>query len=173
MGTPTHYEVLGVAMGASTDEIRTAYRTAARTLHPDAGGSPAAMRTLNAAWHVLGDPARRAAYDRSLTPAGPGDDGTGRPMPGPTRPEDPPDRSDEWADLQADLLDSSPIGPIRPVEGWWALAPSGALVLGLGLAFGAFVFASPALLVFSTVALFVAFGLFILAPLRAMTRPRR
>lgn len=169
MGSPTHYEVLGVSPRASADEIRAAYRAAARTVHPDAGGSPAAMRTLNAAWHVLGDPARRAVYDRSLAPAGAAEEGTA----GPADPGDPPDRSDEWAEVYDDLLDGSPIGPIRPVEGWWALAPSGMLIVGVGLAMGAFVFASPAMLVFAAAALFIALGLFVLAPLRAMTRPRR
>ncbi|MGH9209572.1 MAG: J domain-containing protein [Acidimicrobiales bacterium] len=161
----THYEVLGVSRRASAAEIRTAYRAAARTRHPDAGGSLAAMRTLNQAWHVLGDPTRRAAYDRSLAPAG-----DPRPA-GPAVSGDPPERSAEWAEVYDDLLDDTPIGPIRPVEGWWALAPPATLVFGVGLALGAFVLGSPALLVFSAVAVFVAIGLFVLAPLRAMTRP--
>lgn len=171
---PTHYEVLGVSTGASAEEIRAAYRAAARTLHPDAGGSPAAMRNLNVAWHVLRDPGRRAAYDRTLT--SPGHTQVGAAHHADTdqatrRPGDPPDRSSEWAEVYDDLLDTTPIGPIRTPEGWWALAPSAALVLGIGLALGAFVFASPALMVFSAAALFVAVGLFVLAPLRAMTRP--
>jgi curved DNA-binding protein CbpA len=169
MGRPTHYEVLGVPRRASTDEIRAAYRAAARTRHPDAGGSPGAMQALNAAWHVLGDPGRRAAYDRSLDPtAGEGGrDGSRRGAAS----GDPPDRSAEWGDVYADLLDTRPIGPIRAVEGWWALAPTGALLLGIGMGLGAFVFGSPALLVFSAATLFIALGLFVLAPLRAMTRP--
>ena len=51
---------------ATADEVRAAYRRAARDHHPDAGGDAARMTDLNAAWHVLGDPARRAAYDREL-----------------------------------------------------------------------------------------------------------
>lgn len=170
---PTHYEVLGVPADATAAQIRAAYRTAARRLHPDAGGAAADMRTLNAAWHVLSDPGRRAAYDRSLA-SGPGrsaPEAAG--PPGPVPPGDPPERSAEWDDVYADLLDGDPIGPVRAPEGWWAVAPSAALMLAVAMAFGAVVFGSPALLVFAATTLFVSFGLFVLAPLRAMTRPRR
>ena len=57
------YTVLGVAPDASTKVIRTAYRTLARTLHPDLGGDAAQMATVNGAWTILRDPIRRAAYD--------------------------------------------------------------------------------------------------------------
>jgi curved DNA-binding protein CbpA len=66
----THYELLGVAPGASHYEIQRAYRQLARDHHPDtfAGASSAAseqareiMAAINAAWTVLGDPARRRA----------------------------------------------------------------------------------------------------------------
>lgn len=71
---PTHYEVLGVRSTASADEIRSAYRTLARRVHPDAQavGSAAGraggadMAALNEAWRVLSDPGRRALYDASL-----------------------------------------------------------------------------------------------------------
>lgn len=72
--TSTHYQRLGVAASASTEEIRSAYRTLAGRLHPDrtGGASPAEraladrrMREINEAWHVLRDPARRRAYDES------------------------------------------------------------------------------------------------------------
>jgi len=71
----THYELLGVAPGAIHDEIQRAYRQLARDYHPDtkAGASSAAsehakeiMAAVNAAWAVLGDPARRRAYDAEL-----------------------------------------------------------------------------------------------------------
>jgi curved DNA-binding protein CbpA len=64
------YQLLGVSRGASRDEIAQAWRRRARDEHPDArprdAASPGRFRALAAAWQVLGDPARRAAYDRGL-----------------------------------------------------------------------------------------------------------
>ncbi len=63
----THYDVLGVAPDAPPDVIRSAYRQAARQLHPDhARQSSDAMATVNEAYRVLADPGRRLLYDRSL-----------------------------------------------------------------------------------------------------------
>lgn len=64
------YQVLGVARDASREEIALAWRRRARDEHPDARrgdpGAPARFRVVADAWQVLGDPARRAAYDREL-----------------------------------------------------------------------------------------------------------
>lgn len=57
------YEVLQVHRRAEPDVIRAAYRVLARRHHPDFGGDPERMVAINEAWAVLGDPARRAAYD--------------------------------------------------------------------------------------------------------------
>ena len=60
------YEVLQVSPEANTEVIRAAYRTLARSQHPDVNPDPDAtrhMRRLNAAYHILSDPARRARYD--------------------------------------------------------------------------------------------------------------
>ena len=43
------FATLGLAAGASADEVRIARRDLARTLHPDAGGDPVAMQEVNAA----------------------------------------------------------------------------------------------------------------------------
>lgn len=43
------WEVLGVTMQPTRDEVSTAYRAKARAAHPDQGGSDAAMARLNAA----------------------------------------------------------------------------------------------------------------------------
>ena len=67
-----HYQLLGVSRGASREEITQAWRRRARAEHPDrrpreAGGVAAdRFRALASAYHVLSDPARRAAYDRVL-----------------------------------------------------------------------------------------------------------
>jgi hypothetical protein len=44
------YDILGVARGASLDEIKAAYRRACKTKHPDMGGSHEAMTELNTAY---------------------------------------------------------------------------------------------------------------------------
>ncbi len=71
----THYDTLGVARDASDAELRAAYRTRARQLHPDLLGDRTptehadderSMQRLNEAWHVLGDQDHRRRYDQSL-----------------------------------------------------------------------------------------------------------
>ena len=59
------YEVLGVAREASADDIKKAYRKLAHQHHPDTGkGDEAKFKEVNEAYQVLGDPQRRAQYDR-------------------------------------------------------------------------------------------------------------
>jgi hypothetical protein len=67
---PNLYEYLQVSPQADSGVIHAAYRALARRYHPDVnGGSDAArlMREINAAYHVLGDPQRRARYDAHRT----------------------------------------------------------------------------------------------------------
>lgn len=75
----SHYGTLGVADGAEPDEVRRAYLDLARQLHPDRwiDASPSEredagrrMQELNEAWRVLGNPARRLAYDVERREAG-------------------------------------------------------------------------------------------------------
>lgn len=58
------YEILDVAVTASPEEIRAAYRQASRRHHPDRGGSHAAQIRVNRAYEVLQDPIVRLAHDR-------------------------------------------------------------------------------------------------------------
>ena len=65
------YKVLNVDRRADAEVIRAAYRALARRDHPDVSDDPAAsakMAELNAAFEVLGDAERRAAYDQSRSP---------------------------------------------------------------------------------------------------------
>jgi curved DNA-binding protein CbpA len=62
-----HYRTLQVDPSANDEVIRAAYRVLARRFHPDLAGNDAMMKRLNAAWEILGDPARRAEYERSRT----------------------------------------------------------------------------------------------------------
>jgi hypothetical protein len=47
------YEILGVARGASFEDIKAAYRRACKQRHPDLGGSHEAMVELNAAYEFV------------------------------------------------------------------------------------------------------------------------
>ncbi len=63
------YEVLGVSRQATADEIKRAYRKLAKQHHPDRNpGSKAAeqrFKEVQAAYEILGDPRKRAEYERA------------------------------------------------------------------------------------------------------------
>lgn len=71
---PDLYQLLGVPQGASGGEIARAWRRRALAEHPDRRprdtAAPARFRAVAEAYRVLGDPARRAVYDRSLSDHG-------------------------------------------------------------------------------------------------------
>jgi molecular chaperone DnaJ len=60
-----YYDILGVPRGASTEEIKKAYRRLANKYHPDkAGGDEKKFKEINEAYQILSDPARRQEYDQ-------------------------------------------------------------------------------------------------------------
>lgn len=100
-----YYAVLEISPDASTAQIRRAYRRRLRRVHPDtrpADDPPsaepvragAALALLREAFAVLGDPARRAAYDRRTRPT--------QPRPRPATP------------TAAPAHESCPVGPPDP-----------------------------------------------------------
>lgn len=65
------YTQLGVPRDATPEEIRRAYREAARRLHPDTNTEPGATELfidIQHAYEILNDPDRRANYDAALPP---------------------------------------------------------------------------------------------------------
>ncbi|KAF5179023.1 Chaperone protein dnaj [Thalictrum thalictroides] len=68
------YQVLGISMNATYQEIKSAYRKLARVFHPDVIDDMNSKHTSSAdhfmeihdAYSTLSDPSRRADYDRDL-----------------------------------------------------------------------------------------------------------
>jgi curved DNA-binding protein CbpA len=106
------------------------------------------MRAVNAAWRVLRDPDRRAAYDRQLArQAAP-------PATGPV-----PDK----------LANSPAPGQTTAPGSWWAILPPATLATSILLLLTPGYVASPPLLGPAGTMFALAIGLFVLAPLHAMT----
>ena len=61
-----YYDILGVPKDASADDIKKAFRTKARTMHPDVSKEPdaeAKFKEVSEAYETLSDPDKRARYD--------------------------------------------------------------------------------------------------------------
>jgi hypothetical protein len=126
---PDPYKVLHLARTATARDIGRAYRTLVRTRHPDtrhAGAAPAGpdstaqdqrerqeLQEIMDAYAVLGDPARRAAYDRQRPKTPPPKPAPPHRDPGPSGP----------ALIIGPVRCESPTRPGTPVPGrrllWW------------------------------------------------------
>jgi len=76
-----YYADLGVARDASPEDIKRAYRRAARRLHPDVNPGPQAeeqFKKVSQAYDVLSDPDKKHSYDTGSDPYGAGAAGFGQ-----------------------------------------------------------------------------------------------
>jgi hypothetical protein len=172
----THYDLLGVGPDATVDEIQRAYRLLALRHHPDVApdADAATMAALNSAWHVLGDPVRRRAYDAGL----------GRPEPGPEgttgQREPAPDAASGWRPLHWDTDEPDPEDlsdePYAPAERTPAdvlvMTPVLLIVASVAVFFFSIMSGSDGLRTFSILLLPLAGVGFVMAPLIVMLRSR-
>ena len=93
------YDILQVHPAASTEAIEGAYMRLARIYLPDAHESPEArdmLERLYAAYEVLGDPDRRAEYDRQMSQAEPEIEYTSEMIAEEWEMQDHSERTEEW-----------------------------------------------------------------------------
>jgi curved DNA-binding protein CbpA len=64
----SYFAVLEVSPGASSDEIRSAYRRLAKEFHPDYyDGGSTRFQQIQEAYSVISDPDKRNAYEKTLS----------------------------------------------------------------------------------------------------------
>lgn len=173
---PRHYDELGVAPTASAADIRAAYVALARRHHPDRMGAAserarseaaARMARVNAAWTVLSDPGKRAAYDAHLT--GSSSSATGAHVRDPDSSFEPFDTSD---DIDPRLFDDTPTGaPSIPRA--FALAPATLVAVGVTMVLGGAFFGYGGMLVAGFFVLAVAGLSFLALPFVALINASR
>lgn len=61
-----YYAILGISEHSTPDQIRLAWKDAARKHHPDRGGEPVFFSQLSDAHECLSDPKKKAAYDMAF-----------------------------------------------------------------------------------------------------------
>ena len=66
------YETLEIERDASPDDVKKAYFKAARTKHPDKGGSAEEFKEIQRAYETLSDSGRRQMYDMTGSEEGQG-----------------------------------------------------------------------------------------------------
>lgn len=184
----THYEVLGIPADASTAAVRQAYVDQARRHHPDFHTNDDAsvrraaerdMQRINDAWTVLGDPARRAAYDASLRVGTGADRGfvppaedAWDPRSGAAHPDFVPLDDDDEPDYQRllDDLDDQPYRGARTVPRWQQLLPVGLFLAAAACLSVGLVVSLTALLGAAALLFLASAASFVLTPMLAVLR---
>ncbi len=132
MTEPDPYKTLQVDPEAEDEVIVAAYRRLAMKYHPDKGGgkeAEARMAALNAAWERIGDPARRAAYDRerqvaaALARARPTPPPAGGPAPPPAAHRPPEVMSRDWTSGRSTAGGGYDPASMRSADGTGAAGP--------------------------------------------------
>jgi DnaJ-like protein len=119
--TPDPYATLGVPRGASLLEIARARRRLAKRFHPDVAPAPEAlarMRSVNAAWELLSNPAARQDWD--LAHAG----ASARHWPEPRT-------TDSWVEWPRATATPTAVMDQHSASGWIALGVVTLLLVGL------------------------------------------
>ena len=174
MAGPTHYDTLGVQPEADAASVRRAYLAQARRHHPDfhVQDGPAArnaaeeqMRSINSAWHILGDSHRRARYDRELQV-------TGRPLVtaganGASM------RSAGTTSTGAAWAQAPDTGTGTAPPRWMTMAPALSLVLAIACFAVGFVTGIVGLLAMGFGLAIVGATLFVVVPMVALNRSKR
>jgi curved DNA-binding protein CbpA len=170
-----HYEELEVSPSATPGEIRRSYLALARRFHPDhlsdvpqqeRDRAAARMARINAAWSVLSDESRRAAYDVARGH----DRGTGATI---------RDVGTSWVaydtdddDIDPRLLDDTPTGAPTLGRGLTFL-PAGLAVAGAAAALVGFLISLFELLAVGLLLLVAAGLAFLVIPLIALANSSR
>lgn len=63
-----YYETLGLNRGASSDEVKKAYRSMAMKHHPDRGGNEQKFKEIEEAYRTLSDPQKKQMVDSGMDP---------------------------------------------------------------------------------------------------------
>lgn len=167
----SHYEVLGLTPTADDATVRRAYVTLARQHHPDReGGDAARMRALNEAWATLGDPVRRARYDRALARDGRTPPATRAAT---ARPGGRPGHDDLDLDLDELDLDDRPVRGAVRLPRWLSLLPAGLFAVSVVAFVVGLVLSSEEVVALALMAFVLSCLFFLAAPFVALFASRR
>jgi hypothetical protein len=164
----SHYDVLGVSPDADTGEVHRAYLALARRHHPDRkGGDDVRMRTINEAWAVLGDPARRQQYDLVVRDRA----RAAAPPPWSARPAGAAPTQTDRDDVN-DLDDDRPVRITVVLPRWLAMLPTGLFAASVVLMVGGIVF-GPVVVALAIMCFLLSCLFFLASPFVALYASRR